>query len=184
MIARQDEFERVAMPHTQGLLRVARRITPDRAAAEDLVQETLLRAWRSFDRFQSGTNARAWLFRILFNAYYTQGRKLRAGPVLVSLHQPGSEREPQRGAAPSLLDAAAVTRAIEELSTEHRAVFLLGAVEGFTCREMAEILALPIGTVMSRLSRARQALRERLGPAAPNFTRPEHSAQCATKEAS
>ena len=66
---RQDEFERIAMPHSRSLLRVARRLAFDPATAEDLVQETFFRAWRSFDQFQAGTNMRAWLFRILFNLF-------------------------------------------------------------------------------------------------------------------
>ena len=167
MTARQDEFERIAMPHSRSLLRVARRLASDPAAAEDLVQETFFRAWRSFDQFQAGTNMRAWLFRILFNAFYAQGRRISAGPVLVSLDAPGRETEPQSRSGPSLADVAEISNAFGELSSEHRTVLLLAVVEGFTCREMAGILALPIGTVMSRLSRGRQALRERLAPAAP-----------------
>jgi RNA polymerase sigma-70 factor, ECF subfamily len=184
--ARQDEFERVAMPHSRSLLRVARRIAFDRATAEDLVQETLLRGWRSFDQFQPGTNARAWLFRILFNTFYAQGRKVRGGPVLVSLQQSSQEGEPESRAAFSLVDVASVKHAMEELSAEHRAVLLLAVVEGFTCREMAEIFSVPIGTVMSRLSRARQALRDRLSPApaANGHSEAQRSAQCAETEAS
>jgi RNA polymerase sigma-70 factor, ECF subfamily len=168
---RQNEFEEIAMPHSRSLLRVARRLTFDSAAAEDLVQETLLRGWRNFNQFQQGTNARAWLFRILFNAFYACGRKIRSGPVLVPLQSHGREAEPQSRSHFSLLDSAAVTRALEELSPEHRTVLLLAVVEGFTCREAAEILSLPIGTVMSRLSRARQALRDRIAPSSPKLCR-------------
>jgi RNA polymerase sigma-70 factor, ECF subfamily len=165
--ARQDEFERVAMPHSRSLLRVARRLASDPATAEDLVQETFFRAWRSFDQFQSGTNMRAWLFRILFNAFYAQGRQISAAPILVSLDAPGRETEPQSRSETSLVEVAEISNAFEELSSEHRTVLMLAVVEGFTCREMAGILSLPIGTVMSRLSRGRRALRERLAPAAP-----------------
>jgi RNA polymerase sigma-70 factor (ECF subfamily) len=171
VIGRQNEFEKVAMPHSRSMLRVARRLTFDPATAEDLVQETLLRAWRNFDQFEAGTNARAWLFRILFNAFYAQGRKVRSAPVLVPLQMPGRETEPQSRADHTLLEGAMVTRALDELSAEHRTVLLLAVVEGFTCREMADILSLPIGTVMSRLSRARQALRERIEPASPALHR-------------
>jgi RNA polymerase sigma-70 factor, ECF subfamily len=167
------EFENLAMPHSRSLLRVARRLAPDEAAAEDLVQETLLLAWRGFHRFQAGTNARAWLFRILFNSHNAQGRKLGSSPITVPLvfesrfssDEPGPERSYE------------VAEALSQLALEHRTVLLLGVVEGFTCQEMAEILELPIGTVMSRLSRARQALRSRLEPAAPQF-------KCAKEEAS
>lgn len=167
MTARQAEFERTAVPHSRSLLRVARRLVREASTAEDLVQETLLRAWRSFDQFQPGTNARAWLFRILFNAFYAQGRQARSAPILVSLDGPDCGAEPQGPSSPSLADTAGVSRALGELSVEHRTVLMLAVVEGFTCREMAEILALPMGTVMSRLSRGRQALRERLAADAP-----------------
>src|ERR1700723_3546894 len=102
--SRQDEFERTAIPHSRSLLRVARRLASDPATAEDLVQETFYRAWRSFEQFQTGTNIRAWLFRILFNAFYAQGRRISAGPVLVSLDAPGRETEPQSRSGPSLAD--------------------------------------------------------------------------------
>jgi RNA polymerase sigma-70 factor, ECF subfamily len=164
--ARQNEFELAAMPHSRSLLRVARRLTLDPSLAEDLVQETLLLAWRSFHHFRTGTNIRAWLFRILFNAFYAQGRKMRARPVFVSLpHGPEAVSFGSGGAA--LFEAAAVGRALEILSEEHRSVLLLAVVEGFTCKEVAAILSVPIGTVMSRLNRARQALRNALDPPAP-----------------
>jgi len=172
------------MPLSRSLLRVARRITSDAAAAEDLVQETLLRAWRGFEQFETGTNARAWLFRIMFNAFYAQGRKRRSGPVLVSLEHAELELEPTAQPLSGWTDAVSVSRALNGLSEEHKTVLMLGVVEGFKCREMAEILSLPIGTVMSRLSRARQALRERLQ--VPD-SRPEGSragAACAEREAS
>ncbi len=163
---RQDEFEQVAMPHTQSLLRVARRLTLDTAVAEDLVQDTLLLAWRGFGQFQAGTNARAWLFRIMFNSFYGHERKVRSAPSIVSLQAPDHGRELQRDvpdrAASSALEAVLVADALDQLSVEHRAVLLLGVVEGLTCQEMADVLALPIGTVMSRLSRARQSLRSQL----------------------
>ena len=178
MSERQDEFELVAVPHSRSLLRVARRLTFNRAVAEDLVQETLLRAWRSFDRFESGTNARAWLFRILFNVFYAQGRKSRSSPLLVPEPMPRREARPQSAAGMdfSLLDGAMLSAALDDLSEEHRAVILLAVVEGFTCREASEILSLPIGTVMSRLSRARQSLREALAPA-PKLVRAQAGAK-------
>jgi RNA polymerase sigma-70 factor (ECF subfamily) len=151
---RQDEFERVAIPHTRALLRVARRLTGKSSAAEDLVQETLLSAWRGFHQFRPDTNIRAWLFRILFNTFYGQGRKLTAKLVPIS---PGMAAR-----SPSADDAIEVMRALDGLEIEHRSVLMLGVVEGFTCREMAGILDVPIGTIMSRLSRARQAMRRSL----------------------
>ncbi len=167
LTARQGEFEQIALPHSRSLLRVARRLASDPAAAEDLVQETFFRAWRSFDQFQTGTNMRAWLFRILFNVFYAQGRQISSAPVLVSLDAPGHGMEPRCPKELSLVDMAEVSCALGELSDEHRTVLVLAVVEGFTCREMAGILCVPIGTVMSRLSRARRALRGRLQPATP-----------------
>lgn len=168
MPSRQDEFERVAMPHTRSLLRVARRIASDGAAAEDLVQETMLLAWRSFDRFRPDSNASAWLFRIMFNAFYAGGRKMQATPPMLSLSA-GEPASSSAGFSASIVDLMDVSQALAELAEEHRTVLLLGVVEGFTCREMADILSLPIGTVMSRLSRARQALRIRLAAHVPNL---------------
>lgn len=160
--SRQIEFERVAIPHTASLLRVARRLCSDAAVAEDLVQETLLLSWRGFGQFQTGTNIRAWLFKILFNAFYARGRKLRSMPTPVALDAPEVTIELPEPASTSPIDRLAVNRAMEEISDEHRSVLLLSVVEGLTCQETADVLHVPIGTVMSRLSRARVALRDRL----------------------
>ncbi|HTT76299.1 MAG TPA: sigma-70 family RNA polymerase sigma factor [Candidatus Binataceae bacterium] len=177
MNERQNEFESVAMPQSRSLLRVARRLTFDPAIAEDLVQETFLRAWRGFDQFQPGTNARAWLFRILFNVFYARGRKIRSGPVLVPLQMPGRVAEQHSSTSFSLLDSAMLSAALDDLSEDHRTVILLAVVEGFTCRELADILSIPIGTVMSRLGRARRTLRESLTPSAPKLFRVQASAK-------
>lgn len=146
------------MPHTRSLLRVARRLTPDREAAEDLVQDTMLSAWRGFHQFRAGTNERAWLFRILINTIHARGRKLRAAPAIVPL------ADQQVAMKSNVAAAVEIARALDELPVDQREVLLLGAVEGFTCMEMAEILSIPMGTVMSRMSRGRQALRESLAP--------------------
>jgi len=143
------------MPHLAALLRVARRLTLDSASAEDLVQETMLLAWRGFPGFQTGTNARAWLFRILFNAFHGAKRKARLDAV------PSND-----SVRPMLQEAVEIAEALDALSLEQRTVLLLAVVEGFTCQEIAGILDLPIGTVMSRLSRARQELRKSLKPLA------------------
>jgi RNA polymerase sigma factor (sigma-70 family) len=149
----QEEFERIAMPHLRGLLRVARRLTIESSSAEDLVQETMLLAWRGFRTFQTDTNARAWLFRILFNAFYAEGRKLQRAPLPVSTV-----------VETRLQEAVEVAEALQALPIEQRTVLLLCVVEGFTCREAAGILNVPIGTVMSRLSRGRQEFRNSLTP--------------------
>jgi RNA polymerase sigma-70 factor (ECF subfamily) len=154
------EFERVALCHSQSLLRVARRLTA-RGAAEDLVQDCLLLAWRNFHQFEPGTNARAWLFRILFNVFYAEGRKLRRVPDLLPLS--AHVRSMASSGANGALDLGMeVAQALESLQLDHRTVLMLGVVEGFTCGEMAGILGVPVGTVMSRLSRARQAMRSQL----------------------
>jgi RNA polymerase sigma-70 factor, ECF subfamily len=162
VFGREDEFERVALCHSRSLLRVAQRLTLGSSlAAEDLVQDCLLLAWKGFHHFQPGTNARAWLFRILFNAFYAEGRKLRRVPELIPLTA-DVRTFAQTGNTPAFDEAMDVSQALDNLHLEHRTVLLLGVVEGFTCSEMAEILAVPVGTVMSRLSRARQAMRSRL----------------------
>ena len=138
------------MPEAARLLRFARRLHV--SSAEDLVQETLLRAWRGFRQFQEGTNARAWLFRILVNVHYERHRKARPEEVLT----------PEVGEDPRVQESLETQQALNALPEDHRAVLLLNVVEGFTCQEVAEILTVPIGTVMSRLSRARQAMREAL----------------------
>jgi len=151
------------MPYTRSLLRVAMRLTSNIDAAEDLVQETMLLAWRNFSQLRDSSFARPWLFRILFNAFYAQGRKQRAAPAAVSLSSTIMGRmEP--ATVFSALDAAEISQALDALHEDHRTVLLLCVVEGFTAREAAEILDLPMGTVMSRLSRAREALRARLAP--------------------
>jgi RNA polymerase sigma-70 factor (ECF subfamily) len=165
----QVEFERIAMPHAQGLLRVARRLTSSPSAAEDLVQETLLSGWRSFHQFRPDSNIRAWLFRILFNNFYAQGRKLRSVPIMVPLTPEAHTF------SPALDETLEVSQALQSLETDHRTVLLLGVVEGFTCREVAAILDVPVGTVMSRLSRARQTMRNRLSARVPGLA-------CAAKE--
>jgi RNA polymerase sigma-70 factor, ECF subfamily len=145
------------MPEAPRLLRFARRLTGEMHAADDLVQETLLRAWRSFRQLQEGTSPRAWCYRIMLNTFYGQGRKARAMPATVPL-----EGRVLVGATMPGIENVEISQALDALPPEHRTVLLLGVVEGFTCREVAEILSVPIGTVMSRLSRARQSLREKL----------------------
>jgi RNA polymerase sigma-70 factor (ECF subfamily) len=152
---REKEFGEVVLSQTSHLLRFARRLSYDAAAAEDLVQDTLMLAWRGFDQFRGGTNARAWLFRILLNNFYGQARKGRLALVPLG--------EIDRAGTSGSGSALEVTEALAKIPAEQRAVLLLGVVEGFTCREMADMLQIPIGTVMSRLSRARQAMRAQLG---------------------
>ena len=126
-------------------------------------------AWRSFHQLRTGTNAKAWLFRILFNTFYAQGRKLRGVRETVPITAEVCT------VMPAVDQAIEVAWALDALPVDHRTVLLLGVVEGFTCTEMSEILAVPVGTVMSRLSRARQSMRTRLAA-------PAVKAACAGKE--
>lgn len=143
------------MPEAQRLLRFALRLTHDTPAAEDLVQETLLKAWRSFHQFKHGSSVRAWLYRILVNTFYERSRN----EIFEAL--PCDQQIPAR-ANLQLIQTLEIQQALDSLPLEHRTVLLLGVLEGFTCREMSEILSIPIGTVMSRLSRARTSLCEKL----------------------
>lgn len=152
------EFEQVAMPHASSLLRFAKRLTRGESLSEDLVQETLLRAWRGFGQFAAGTNARAWLFRILINTFHAHNRKERS--CLPSLSLTADIRSESDSPSGSF----EIVEALDRLGEDQRTALLLAAVEGFTCREIADILSVPIGTVMSRLSRAREAMRELLAP--------------------
>jgi RNA polymerase sigma-70 factor (ECF subfamily) len=166
MSDRQAEFERVALPYLEGLLRFARRLAKDASSARDLVQETYLQAWRAFARLRPDSNVRAWLFRILINIHRGEGRRARRMPEVSML------AEQWRGRAESSVEESlGVLEALDRLSEEQRTVLILGVVEGFTAREMSEILNVPAGTVMSRLSRARQAMRNALAPEAEHVGR-------------
>jgi RNA polymerase sigma-70 factor, ECF subfamily len=173
---RRRRFEALVGEHLDGLYRSARRLTRDQTAAEDLVQEAMLKAWRSFHTFQEGTNIRAWLHRILMNAFFDAYRKKTREPELVDQEDVGEfylYDKTREGAALSqagnpevevldhVLDAE-VRQALESLPPQFRAAIILADVEGFTYNEIAEILGIPIGTVMSRLSRGRHLLQRRL----------------------
>jgi RNA polymerase sigma-70 factor (ECF subfamily) len=159
--ARAD-FEREVLPHLREIYRAALRQVRNPAEAEDLAQEVFLQAWKSFDRFERGTNARAWLYKILWNVAQQRLRK----KVPIPLGAEGEERLAETLAAeeetPTEIKDDDVTAALESLSPEHREIVLLSDLEEFSYKEIADILKIPIGTVMSRLSRARAALRKRL----------------------
>lgn len=153
------EFESTALVHAQSLLRFALKMVRDHHRAEDLVQETLLSAWRYFHQFESGTNCRAWLFRILINARNREFGKQRVLAEVVSID------DVQIHDSETVSASAEIQSALDSLSSEHREILMLAVVEGFSIKELATILGLPAGTVMSRLSRARARLRELLSPA-------------------
>ena len=168
-------FEELAMPLLDSLYNFARWIARDSDDAEDLVQETYLKALRSFASFQPGTNFRAWIFQILRNTFLSSCSKLERRMTVAMMD---SEEDSPVLCATSVTPESlliersgndAVRCAIEHLPVIFREVILLCDVEDTSYREIAEILSIPIGTVMSRLARARKAVRESLGstPGAP-----------------
>ena len=164
------------MPYMDQLYGAARRMTRNAADAEDLVQETYLRAYKGYDRFAEGTNLRAWLFRILTNLFINEYRRRKRRPNEVDFGETdtlymyrglggGELARRSRSAEDEMLDgvtSAEVRHAIESLPDSYRVAVLLADVEGFAYKEIAEILDIPIGTVMSRLHRGRKKLRESL----------------------
>ncbi|MDQ3400766.1 MAG: sigma-70 family RNA polymerase sigma factor [Candidatus Limnocylindria bacterium] len=170
-----DPFERDALSYLDALYRTALRMTRSEEEAEDLVQETYIRAFRFQEQFEAGTNLKAWLFRILTNTFINQFRRRKSRPQTTELddvdesalyrHMTGASAastaaEPEAVVLDRVVDSE-VTKALEELPEKFRTVVLLD-VEGFSYKEMAEMLHVPIGTVMSRLHRGRKFLQKRL----------------------
>ncbi|MGI9621460.1 MAG: sigma-70 family RNA polymerase sigma factor [Acidimicrobiales bacterium] len=198
-MADQATFAEQAMPFMDQLYSHALRMTRNAADAEDLVQETYLKGYRAFDSFQEGTNLRAWLFRILTNSYINTYRKKQRRPdesdlgdvedLYLYRRLGGAETATLgRSAEDVLLDhltESEVKDAIEALPEQYRDAVLLADVEGFAYKEIAEILDVPIGTVMSRLHRGRNRLQDELYefgrrrglvPEAEDVTEPEGGA--------
>jgi RNA polymerase sigma-70 factor (ECF subfamily) len=175
-VADKARFAELAMEHMGSLYTAALRMTRNPADAEDLVQETYLKAYRAFDSFQEGTNLKAWLYRILTNTFINSYRAKKRRPdesdiddvenLYLYRRLGGLEgASAGRSAEEEVLDhftEAEVKEAIESLPEQFRMAVLLGDVEGFSYKEIAEILDIPIGTVMSRLHRGRRALQKRL----------------------
>ncbi len=157
-----DRFESEAMPHLNDIFRTALRVTGDRAAAEDVIQEVYLQAWRSFERFESGTNCRAWLYKILFHCASHQRRRWFRFPLLKETEEFLEANLTQPESVSQHLSDEDILAALDGVSQDYRSVVLLVDVEEFAYKEVAEILGIPIGTVMSRLSRGRAMLRKRL----------------------
>ncbi len=165
----EERFEAEAMPHLNDLFRTALRVTGERGTAEDVIQEVFLQAWRSFERFEAGTNCRAWLYKILFHCVSHHRRKWFRFPLLKETEEFLEANLAQPASVSEQVTDQDVLRALDEIPTEFRAVVLLVDVEEFAYREVAEILAIPIGTVMSRLSRGRGLLRKRLAAVAASY---------------
>ena len=160
--SRKEDFDRVALAHFHELRRVALRVCEDRETADDLVQETYLRAWSSFDKFEPGTNCRAWLFRILFYVRSEYRKSQARQPLVFSLDCVKESTLPSQTNTSLDLTLDEIKRAFAELPEPFRIAVLLSDIEGLKYREIAEVLNLPVGTVMSRLSRGRRMLRAKL----------------------
>jgi RNA polymerase sigma-70 factor (ECF subfamily) len=177
-MADQAHFTDVAMEHMPGLYSAAMRMTRNAADAEDLVQETYLKAYRSYGSFEEGTNLRAWLYRILTNTFINSYRAAKRRPEVTDVEDvedlylyrrlPSTGvagGDPGRSAEDEALDRFTdddVKSALEELPEAFRMAVLLADVEGFSYKEIAEITDVPIGTVMSRIHRGRRALQKAL----------------------
>jgi RNA polymerase sigma-70 factor, ECF subfamily len=175
-VADRAQFSELAMEHMPALYTAALRMTRNPADAEDLVQETFLKAYRSFDKFQEGTNLKAWLYRILTNTFINSYRAAKRRPEKADVEEVedlylyrrlGDLRSGQlgRSAEEEVLENITddeVKAAIESLPEAFRIAVLLADVEGFSYKEIADITEVPIGTVMSRIHRGRRALQKAL----------------------
>jgi len=175
-MADRARFSELAMEHMPALYTAALRMTRNPADAEDLVQETFLKAYRSFDRFEEGTNLKAWLYRILTNTFINSYRAAKRRPEKADVEDvedlylyrrladlDGGQLG--RSAEEEVLDGITddeVKTAIESLPENFRIAVLLADVEGFSYKEIADITEVPIGTVMSRIHRGRRALQKAL----------------------
>jgi RNA polymerase sigma-70 factor, ECF subfamily len=170
----QAEFARDALEHMDSLYGAALRLTRSASDAEDLVQDAFLKAYRFYDRFEPGTNMRAWLLRVLTNTFINKYRRTSRERKVLD----GEDAEPvgdgvmSRAAMRALTDpvgetmrpmlAREIQAALDELSEEHRLIVVLADVEELSYKEIADIVGCPIGTVMSRLHRARKQMQHRL----------------------
>jgi RNA polymerase sigma-70 factor (ECF subfamily) len=172
----REDFTHDAMQHAPQLFSTAMRMTRNRSDAEDLVQETFIKAWRSFTTYQQGTNLRAWLFRIMTNTYINKYNAQQRKPTETELDDVeelflykrlGAVDQSQLSQSAedqmlSLFTDDEVKKALEELPDQFRIPVLMSDVEGFSYKEIAEILEIPLGTVMSRLHRGRKSMQKML----------------------
>ena len=169
---KQEVFDNEFMPHINSMYNFAYRLTFDGDDSKDLVQDTYLKAYRFIDSFQQGTNAKAWLFRILKNSFINDYRKKSKEPSKVDYQEVETyynSEEVDRQITPDLRVEALkdmigdeISNALNALDVDFRTVIILCDLEGFKYEEMAKILDIPIGTVRSRLHRARNLLKEKL----------------------
>jgi RNA polymerase sigma-70 factor (ECF subfamily) len=172
----RDRFEREAMPHLDSAYRFALSMTRDAAEADDLVQESFLKALRSFDTFQEGTNCKAWLFRIVRNTWINHlrgsSRQVTADEAMEAIQDASmagwDDRSFYRGPDEAVLLRATrdeIEAALQSLAPDFRQAVVLSDVEGLSYKEIADVMGTPIGTVMSRLYRGRRLMRKRLAKA-------------------
>jgi RNA polymerase sigma-70 factor (ECF subfamily) len=154
-----DEFEAAAVPYLNDLYRMAVHLVRDRTDAQDLVQNVYLQAWKSFHRFEPGTNCRAWLFKILFNEVRHYRRRWLRNKTVSEGEQSFEETLAYEPPIPEHVRDEDILQALDDIPPEHREVVLLADVHDFAYKEIAETLNIPVGTVMSRLSRGRKQLR-------------------------
>ncbi len=169
---KQEIFDREFMPHIHAMYNFGYRLTLERDDAKDLVQDTYLKAFRFIESFQKGTNAKAWLFRILKNSFINDYRKKSKEPSKVDYQEVETyynSDEVDRQITPDLrveslkdMIGDEISNALNALDVDFRTVIILCDLEGFKYEEMAKILDIPIGTVRSRLHRARNLLKEKL----------------------
>lgn len=164
------DFEAAALPYLDSLYNTAYRMTRNAADAEDLVQETYLKAYRYYDKFEEGTNFKAWLFKIMKNTFINNYRRQQLTPPQsdfadieesfeTSLNKDagGQIKNPEEEFLETVLDED-VQRSLDDLPADYRMVVVLADLEGFSYKEIAEILEVPVGTVMSRLYRGRRLM--------------------------
>lgn len=159
-----EDFETAAMPHMGDLYRSARRVLGSESEGEDVVQETYLQAWKSFDRFELGTNCRAWLYKIMFHVIQRHRRNWR-GFSLRSTRDDNVELETALVYEPPVPDGVTdedVLAAFDRIPRQFREALILADVQEFSYKEVAATLNIPVGTVMSRLNRGRKLLRSEL----------------------
>jgi RNA polymerase sigma-70 factor (ECF subfamily) len=171
-VQKQEDFEEEIIPHLDAMYNFALRLTSDPSDAEDLVQDTIVKAYRFFSSYEKGTNAKAWLFRILKNSYINNYRKQSKQPNQVDYDEVSTFYETIRAERTDTSDLEDkmfrdlidddISHALDELPEDFRTVVLLCDVEGFTYEEIANMLDVPIGTIRSRLHRGRNLLKAQL----------------------
>ena len=157
-----ENFEAEAMPHMDNLFRVAMFLKRNRDLAEELVQETMMQALKSFHRYKLGTNCKAWLTTIMYNTHYKQIKKLTKLQLVEDKEEVIAQTVPFEPSIPQQVTDEDVLHAIKKVPDTFRDIVVMSDVEGFSYKEIASIMNIPMGTVMSRLHRGRKVLRGEL----------------------